>query len=86
MLKIVNFILIMVVIVSAFSLIRGRYQSRLHYAKLDNLKTQTEDLNKEYSRLQIEEGTYSSNLVLQDVAMHKLNLIQPTKQNIVGMK
>lgn len=86
MLRIVNIILIVVVIVSAFSLIGTRYQSRLHYAMLDSLKTQTGDLNKEYSRLQIEEGTYSSNLVLQDVAMHKLNLIQPTKQQIVGIK
>jgi cell division protein FtsL len=86
MLKVVNLVLIVVVVVIAFSLISKRYQSRLHYAKLDGLKTKTEELDQEYSRLQIEEGTYSSNLVLQDVAMHKLNLIQPTKQNIVGIK
>ncbi|MCC2644601.1 MAG: hypothetical protein K0R49_912 [Burkholderiales bacterium] len=86
MLRIVNIVLIVLVIVSAFSLIKERYQSRLHYARLDNLKTQAEELNKEYSRLQIEEGTYSSNLVLQDVAVHRLNLVQPTKQNIVGIK
>lgn len=73
-------------IISAFSLISKRYQSRLHYARLDELKTQTEELEQEYSRLQIEEGTYSSNLVLQDVAQNKLNLIQPAKQNIVGIK
>ena len=86
MLKIINLILIIIVIISASSLISKRYQSRLDYAKLDKSKTQTEMLEQEYSRLQIEEGTYSSNLVLQDVALHKLNLIQPTKQNIVGIK
>lgn len=86
MLKVINLILIIVVLVSAFTLISKRYQSRLHYAKLATLKSQSEDLNQEYSRLQIEEGTYSSNLVLQDVAMNKLNLVQPNKQNIVGMK
>lgn len=86
MLRAINLVLIIVVIVSAFSLITKRYQSRLHYAKLAGLKQQTENLNQEYSRLQIEEGTYSSNLVLQDVAINKLNLIQPAKQNIVGIK
>lgn len=86
MLKLVNFILIIVVIISAFGLISKRYQSRLHNANLALLKTRTEALDQEYTRLQIEEGTYSSNLVLQDVAMNKLSLIQPTKQNIVGIK
>jgi cell division protein FtsL len=86
MLKVVNIILIIVVVISAFFLIHKRYQSRLDYAKLDNLKTQTNELEQEYSRLQIEEGTYSSNLVLLDVAQHKLKLIQPTKQSIVEIK
>jgi cell division protein FtsL len=75
-----------IMLVSAFFLISKRYDSRQHYAKLATLKTQSEKLNQEYTRLQIEEGTYSSNLVLQDVAVRKLKLVQPAKQNIVEIK
>lgn len=82
----INLVLIIAVIVISFLLISKRYQSRVHYTRLDNLQRQAESLNHEYSRLQIERGMYSSNLVLQNVAIHKLNLIQPAHQNIVRIK
>lgn len=86
MLRWLNFILLGVMLVSAFILISMRYQSRVHYDLLSRLKTEAKLLNQEYSRLQIEEGMYSSNVVLQEVALNKLGLIQPNKQNIVGIK
>lgn len=73
-------------IITSFTLISKRYQSRLHYQELSKLKAHTDDLNKEYSRLQIEEGTYSSNIVLQDVALHNLGLVAPDKNNLLEIK
>jgi cell division protein FtsL len=85
-LRTVNLILLVGVMVSAFSLISKRYQYRTDYATLAGLRAQADQLNMEYTKLQLEEGTYSSNLVLQDVALNKLKLVQPDKAHIIEMK
>lgn len=82
----INLLLILVAIISAFFLINKRYDSRTDYTMLNNLQTQAEELNREYTKLQLEEGTYSSNLVLQDFAVNKLGLIAPDNQHIVEIK
>lgn len=74
------------VMFSAFSLINKRYQSRIDYAKLAALKNQADVYNKEFTKLELEEGTFSSNLVLQDFAINKLGLVQPDKTHIIGIK
>jgi len=86
MLRVINLLLLLVLIVSSFILVSRRYQSRLHYQTLSKLRVQADTLNKEYSRLQIEEGTYSSNFVLQDVALHRLGLVAPDKNNLLEIK
>ena len=86
MLRILNIILIGSVVYFAFSLVNLRYQSRVEYTKFEELKNEAEIMDKEYTKLQLEEGTFSSNLVLQDYAINKLGLIQPDKAHIIGMK
>ena len=81
-----NLLLLCGVVYSAFCLVSQRYQSRIDYAKLAALKNQTEMFEKEYTKLELEEGTFSSNLVLQDFAIHKLGLIQVDKNHIIGIK
>ena len=84
--KSINIILLIGVIVSAFMLVTQRYSARLDYNNLAQLQKSADVLNKEYSRLQIEVGTYSSNLVLQDVAYNKLGLVAPDPKHIVEIK
>ena len=86
MLRILNILLLGGVVYSAFCLVNLRYQARQDYTKLAVLKAQADDLNKEYTCLQLEEGTFSSNLVLQDFAVNKLGLVEADKAHIVGIK
>ena len=86
MLKVINLLLLCCVLASSFMLISKRYQSRLHYVTLTKLREQATNLNKEFTRLELEEGTYSSNLVLQDFALNKLNLVQPDKNSLMEVK
>lgn len=86
MIRVVNVFLLGLMIISAFCLINRRYQTRVDYARLAVLKNQADFLNKEFTRLEIEAGTFSSNLVLQNVAVNKLGLIQADKNHIVGIK
>lgn len=70
---------------NAFYLINQRFTARNLYMQLSQLQTKTDTLNKEYTRLQLEEGTYSSDLAVQDYAQHNLGLVQADKQHIVEL-
>jgi cell division protein FtsL len=78
-----NVILIVLIIISAIRLITNRYIIRLHENNLAQLVQNKVLLDTEYSRLEIEFGTYSSNLILQDFAMKKLQLIKPDIKQIM---
>lgn len=85
MLKIINFILVIVVLGNAFYLVNQRFMARKLYMQLSQIQNKTDNINKEYTRLQLEEGTYSSDLAVQDYALHNLGLIQADKQHIVEL-
>jgi|GEM_PF-1676492 len=85
-LKVLNLILVAIVIGTAFKLVNQRYLARNYYMQLSQLQNKTEGINKEYTRLEIEEGTYSSDLAVQDYALHNLGLVQADKQHIVELK
>ncbi len=85
MLRIINFLLVIAVLINAFYLINQRYTARQYYMQLADLQNKAISLNKEYTRLQIEEGTYSSGLAVQDYASKGLGLIQPDKQHVVDI-
>ena len=78
--------LIIVMIVYGVMLVTQRYKARLHYTKLENLQKQSQAVEQEYTKLQLEAGTYSSGLVLQSFAYKKLGLVAPDPKRIVGVK
>ncbi len=82
----INLVLLIMVMLSAFHLISLRYSSRMDYATLSQAQILGEKLNQEYTRLQLEVGTYSSNLVLKEFAQNKFGLVNPDSQHIVEMK
>ena len=86
MLKIFNLLLVIAILVNAFYLTNQRFAARQFYMQLAQLQNQADSLNKEYTRLQLEEGTYSSGLAIQDYASRNLGLHQPDKQHIVELK
>jgi cell division protein FtsL len=85
-LKITNLVILAFVITNAFWLINKRFQTRTDYTYLALLNNKALEMNKEYTRLQIEEGTFSSNLILQDFAKNKLNLVDADKKQIVKVE
>lgn len=85
-LRLLNLLLILSVILSAFILINKRYKSRTYYTELHNLMVEAEKLNFEYTKLELEKGTYSSNTIVQDYALNKLGFIVPNNQQIMEMK
>ncbi|AUR51147.1 cell division protein FtsL [Aquella oligotrophica] len=85
-LKLFNLLLVAILIGSAFKLINQRFQARSYYMQLSQLQNKMDGINKEYTRLEIEEGTYSSGLAVQDYALHNLGLVEADKQHILELK
>lgn len=85
-LRIINLVLLACVITNAFWLIGKRFQSRTDYTTMSELNGVAEELSREYTKLQIEEGTFSSDWVLKDFAVNKLGLIEPDKKHLMGVK
>ncbi|RTK98998.1 MAG: cell division protein FtsL [Proteobacteria bacterium] len=86
MLKAINIILTMAILITSFFVINQRYLARQSYMQLNSLQNQAENLNKEYTRLQLEEGTYSSGLAVNDFAAKNLGLVQPDQKHVVDIK
>lgn len=86
MLRVVNFILVIGILVNAIYIINQRFNARQNYMQISVLQNKASNLNKEYTRLQLEEGTYSSGLAVQDFAATNLGLVQPDKLHIVELK
>lgn len=85
-LKITNLVVLCFVITNAFWLINKRFQTRNDYTYLSALHNKSIDMNKEYTRLQIEEGTFSSDLILQNLAKNKLGLIDADDKHIISLQ
>lgn len=82
-LKIINIFLLICVLSIGFVLVKIRYNARTNYTILSQEQKEADTLNKEYTKLQLEAGTYSSSLVLQDFAYNKFGLSQPDQKHIV---
>ena len=54
--------------------------------KLADLQNKSDGLNKEFTRLELEDGTYSSNLTVQSYAANNLGLIPADKQHTMELK
>jgi cell division protein FtsL len=85
-LRIINVILVFVALGNAFYLTQERYSARLGYMKLADLQNKSDVLNKEFTRLELEDGTYSSNLTVQSYAANNLGLIPADKQHTMELK
>ncbi len=86
MLRLINLLLVIGVLITAFFIVNQRFIARKYYMQLNTLQNKANDLNQEYTRLQLEEGTYSSGLAINDFAAKNLGLVQPDQKHIVDLK
>ena len=70
----VNALLLMAVMLSALYLVRTQYESRRLYTELDRAKAQTQRLENEYDRLDIERGAQATPLRVEKLAHEQLHM------------
>lgn len=70
-------LLVVLIMVSAVSVITMRHNSRLHFGELQYLQQKRDALNTEWGRLLLEEGAWSQHQRVEKTAQMKLKMVQP---------
>lgn len=71
---------------SATFLVTARYQSRLLFVTLERMSAETEELDVEWRRLQLERAELARNARIDQISQQKLEMVVPTPAQTVYMK
>lgn len=74
------------VMASAISLIYSKHQSRKVFVELQQLKHQVDDLNTEWSQLQLEQSAWSGHGRIEKIARKKLEMAMPESDSVIFVK
>jgi len=77
---------LMLVMLSALAVVYVKYDARLMFNQLQKELREQDRLGVEWSRLQLEQNTWSSNNRIEKLARTKLNLQAPKSEQIVYVK
>ena len=79
-------LLFSLVLASAILLIYSKHQSRKLFVELQQLKYQVDDLNTEWSQLQLEQSAWSGHGRIERIARKQLSMVMPEPGNVVFVK
>jgi len=79
----VLFLLALAVFVSAIKVVALQHQSRSLFVEVQQLEKKRDQLNEEWSRLQLEQSTWATHDRIEDVARTKMGMYSPDMTSIV---
>jgi len=74
------------VLASAIGLVYSKHQSRKLFVELQQLRHQVDELNTEWSQLQLEQSAWSGHGRIERVARKKLSMVMPESGDVVFIK
>jgi cell division protein FtsL len=77
---------LLLVMLSAMAVVYVKYDARLKFNQLQKELREQDRLGVEWSRVQLEKNTWSSNSRIEKLARTKLNLQTPKPEQIVYIK
>ena len=75
--RLVAAVLWLAVLVSALGVVHGKQQARNRFNELQKLTTQRDDLDIEWSQLQLEQSTWATHGRVERVAHDELGMVTP---------
>lgn len=78
--------MLLLVIASALSVVHAKHQSRKLFAQLQSLTKQSDELDVEWGKLQLEQSAWSRHERIEKVARDQLGLEMPQASAIVLVK
>lgn len=85
-LKLINFLLIVAVMVSAMLVVYTRHSNRLLFVELEALNKQRDKMNIEWGQLQLEQSTWATDSRIEKIATEKLHMRNVEYENTVIIK
>jgi cell division protein FtsL len=76
-------LLFSLVLASSLLLVYSKHQSRKLFVELQHLETQVDQLNTEWSQLQLEQSAWSGHGRIESVARKKLSMVMPNADEVV---
>lgn len=73
-----NFVLLVLLVVSSLYLVKVSYDGRRVYIELDRAKTKERALETEYNQLEVDRRAAAASLRVEKIAQEKLNMRTPT--------
>lgn len=74
------------VLVSAFAVIETKHESRKRFVELQALEKERDQMNIEWGRLQLEQGTWATHSRVEQISSKKLHMKMPETESIVIIK
>ena len=79
-------VLVLAVLGSGVGVVYARQQHRQAYVQLTRLQKQRDELNIEFSRLQLEQATWAETNRIEQVASERLGMVFPQAAELVVVK
>ena len=79
-------VLIALIIVLAISVVYNRHMNRKHFSELQKLQKARDEMNIEWSQLQLEESTFATNSEIEKKARDRLGMNQPKANEILMIR
>ena len=76
-------LLILATVISGVSVVYSRHKHRQAYIELSRLEKQRDELNIEFSRLQLEQATWSETNRIEQIASERLGMSFPQDVDVV---
>ena len=79
-------VLVLAAVATAVGVVHARQQHRLAYIELNRLHAERDELNIEFSRLQLEQATWSEPNRIEQVATERLGMQFPEAADVVVLR
>ncbi|MBV5310955.1 cell division protein FtsL [Chromatium okenii] len=76
-------VLTFAVIVSAVAMVYIKYETRLHFGRLQDLRAQRDAIDIEWNRLRLEEAALSTHVRVERKARYELNMFAPRFSDVL---
>ena len=78
--------LVLAVMASGVAVVYARQQHRQAYIELNRLEKQRDEINLEFSRLQLEQATWAETNRIEQVASQRLGMVSPQGDAVVVLQ
>lgn len=85
-LRVIVVVLILANLISAIGVVHARYRHRQLFVELSRLEKSRDELNIEFSRLQLEQATWAESNRVDQIARTRLGMKTPEPADIVVLR